>query len=51
MAKAGISRYLNRRKKITGVLFVCLLFAGVLLVNLAVGMPSNVGFIYYLFAK
>lgn len=51
MAERGDSCYLNRRRKITAVFVVCLLFASVLLVNLAVEMPSNVGFLIYLFAK
>lgn len=48
MAEKGISHYLNRRKKITGVFVVCLRFASDLLVSLAVGMLSNVGVFIYL---
>lgn len=50
-AEGGISCYPNTRKKTTGVFVVYLLFASVLLVNLAVGMPSNVGFSYLFICK
>lgn len=51
MAEVSTSCCHDRRKEITGVFVICLLFASVLLVNLAVGVPLYVGFFVYLLAK